>query len=186
MKAARARVKAEDERRRYCNAFAYSSKLLMGLTWPPEVYKDANNTTVKLIDFGFSRDTTDAVGMTASGIFDSATFRSLLPVSDSCVQANAWVKVFQKDQWMACTMMFRKNLKRAARDSVPAKAVWRQMDLAYRKVGLQNLEENSHLSCPARSRICRCRLLRSDANWKFRDEIYQIDMHLHLSIVQFF
>jgi calcium-dependent protein kinase len=46
----------------YCHSHNVCHRDLKLENW---VYKDANNTTVKLIDFGFSRDTTDAVGMTA-------------------------------------------------------------------------------------------------------------------------
>jgi calcium-dependent protein kinase len=46
----------------YCHSHNVCHRDLKLENW---VYKDSNNTTVKLIDFGFSRDMTDAVGMTA-------------------------------------------------------------------------------------------------------------------------
>ena len=46
----------------YCHSHNVCHRDLKLDNW---VYKDANNTTLKLIDFGFSRDMKDAVGMTA-------------------------------------------------------------------------------------------------------------------------
>jgi calcium-dependent protein kinase len=46
----------------YCHSHNVCHRDLQLDNW---VYKDANNTTLKLIDFGFSRDMKDAVGMTA-------------------------------------------------------------------------------------------------------------------------
>ena len=53
----------------YCHSHNVCHRDLKLDNW---VYKDANNTTLKLIDFGFSRDMKDAVGMTAYPSFLSA------------------------------------------------------------------------------------------------------------------